>query len=64
MTVETVLLWVFSLMALLAHHNRLKLFFTYSDVDGTCIDLFFGGGLLSVIFFGLLGTSNKVGTAQ
>ena len=27
---------------------------TAEDVDGTCIDLFFGCGLLSVIFFGLL----------
>ena len=28
--------------------------FTYADVDGTCIDLFFGGSLLSVIFLGML----------
>ena len=49
----------------MAHHNRLELFLhNYADVDGTCIHLFFGGGLLSVIFFGLLGTLNKVGTAQ
>ena len=64
MTVEIVLLWGFSLKALMAHHNRLELFL-HADVDGTCIDSFFGGSLLSVIFFfGLLGTSNKVGTAQ
>ena len=63
MTVETVSLWVFSLMALMAHHNRLELFL-HDYADGTCIHLFFGGGLLSVIFFGLLGTSNKVDTAQ
>ena len=51
------------MMALMAHHNRLELFL-HADVNGTCIDFFFGGSLLSVIFFGLLGTSNKVGTAQ
>ena len=70
-TVERVLLWVFSLMALEGHHNRLELFL-HADVNGTCIDLFFGGGLLSLIFFfffffgggGLLGTSTKVSTAQ
>ena len=28
--------------------------FTYADVDGTCLDLFFGCGLFSVILFGLL----------
>ena len=52
-------------MALMAHHNRFELFL-HADFDGTCIDPFFGGSLLSVIFFffGLLVTSNKVGTAQ
>ena len=65
-TVETDLLWVFSLVALMAHHNRLELFLHifYADIDGTCIDLFLEVACLVLFCLVCWEHQNKVGTAQ
>ena len=51
-------------MALMAHHDRLELFLHMLMLMELVYTFSLEVACLSVIFLGLLGTTNKVGTAQ